>query len=276
MAEFSFIEITYDPFVSEKENVYKTLQQIGFVHRSQHAMDFVGFWALRKYIIMLREENTNTSPSVTGLGFIGDVNDITNIDAQLDPSSDFFKVENPNGLDTYIIQENQIGKSLEMCYNNIDSLTPSQRHLQQISGIKIIHNSPEMIAHYQTIGFTVESDTEKYTTLVSPSKRFSILCAKHKSEKITIVCDTEDVFQATAYFVANNFDLPEFQLIENENFGTKLNWKIHTYNCKAWGNENSYTIENMLEFTNADLIFRQRKNYLKIKEHTVDSYYESI
>ena len=74
----------------------------------------------------------------------------------------------------------------------------------------------------------------------------------------------------------DTFDLPEFELIQNENFGTKLNWKIHTYNCKAWGNENSYTIENMLEFTNADLIFRQRKNYLKIKEHTVDSYYESI
>ncbi len=277
MAEFSFIEITYDPFVSEKETIHNTLQRIGFTHRSQHAMDFVGFWALRKCILMLREDNIDSKPKVTGLGFIGDVDDITNLNAVLDPSSDFFKVENPNGLDTYIIQENQIGRSLEMCYNTIDATTPSPKHLQHISGIKIIHNSPEMIDHYETIGFTVESDTEKYTTLLSPSKRFSILCAKHKSEKVTIISDTQDVFQATAYFVANDFDLPEFELLEEDSdFGAKLNWKINTYNCKAWGNENSYTIENLLEFANADLIFRQRKNYLKIKEHTVDSYYESI
>ena len=133
-----------------------------------------------------------------------------------------------------------------------------------------------MIEHYETIGFTIENDTEKYTTLLSPSKRFSILCAKHKSEKITIISDTEDVFQATAFFIANEFDMPEFILPKESNFDSKLHWKIQTYNCKAWGNENSYTIENMLEFTNADLIFRQRKNYIKIKEDTVDSYYESI
>ena len=276
MAEFSFIEITYDPFTNKKEDVHKYLINLGFTHRSQHAMDFVGFWALRKCIVMLREENIDSDPKVTGLGFIGTVDDIINLDAQLDPSSDFFKVENPNGLDTYIIQENQIGRSLEMCYNSVDSLTPSHRHLQQISGIKIILNSPEMIEHYESIGFTVESDTEKYTTLLSPSKRFSILCAKHKSEKITIISDTEDVFQATAFFVANGLYIPEFKVPDDLKFGTKLNWKINTYNCKAWGNENSYTIENIIENTNADLIFRQRKNYIKIKEDTVDSYYESI
>lgn len=276
MAEFSFIEITYDPFVSEKKIVHETLSKLGFVHRSQHAMDFVGFWALRKCIIMLREDNIDTPPAVTGLGFIGSIEDITNLDAQFDPSSDFFKVANPNGLDTYIIQENQIGRSLEMCYNSIDATTPSQKHIQYVSGIKIVHNSLEMIKHYETIGFTIESDTDKYTTLLSPSKRFSILCAKHKSENVTIICDTEDIFQATAYFLANDFKIPEFELTEEADFGTKLNWKVQTYNCKAWGNENSYTIENMLKFENTDLIFRQRKNYLKIKEQTVDSYYEPI
>ena len=276
MAEFSFIEITYDPFINDKESVYDSLKRIGFTHRSQHAMDFVGFWSLRKCIIMLREDNTNTTPAVTGLGFIGDVDDITNLKAVLDTSSDFFKVENTNGLDTYIIQENQIGRSLELCYTSIDALTPSHKHLQHISGIKIVHNSPEMIEHYKTIGFTIENDTKKYTTLLSPSKRFSILCAKHKSEKITIISDTEDVFQATAFFIANQFDLPEFDIEKESKFDAKLHWKIQTYNCKAWGNENSYTIENMLEFNNMDLIFRQRKNYIKIKEDTVDSYYESI
>lgn len=48
MAEFSFIEITYDPFINDKESVYDSLKRIGFTHRSQHAMDFVGFWSLRK------------------------------------------------------------------------------------------------------------------------------------------------------------------------------------------------------------------------------------
>ena len=48
MAEFSFIEITYDPFNNEKKYVHDSLRKLGFTHRSQHAMDFVGFWALRK------------------------------------------------------------------------------------------------------------------------------------------------------------------------------------------------------------------------------------
>ena len=95
MAEFSFIEITYDPFINDKESVYDSLKRIGFTHRSQHAMDFVGFWSLRKCIIMLREDNTNTTPAVTGLGFIGDVDDITNLikNYKGNPKEDFDKLK---------------------------------------------------------------------------------------------------------------------------------------------------------------------------------------
>ena len=54
-----------------------------------------------------------------------------------------------------------------------------------------------------------------------------------------------------------------------------LVYKIKAYNCRAWGNEKSYTIENFIEgiAPNIDIIFRQRNQYLHIQETTLDSYY---
>ena len=56
----------------------------------------------------------------------------------------------------------------------------------------------------------------------------------------------------------------------------ELNHKIKGYNCKAWGNENSHTIENFVPGVtkDIDLIVRQRSKYIHILEETVDSYYE--
>lgn len=276
MAAFSFLEITYDPFISRQEDVYHRLESLGFVHRSQHAMDFVGFWSLGNCILMVREESIEATPRLSGIGFLGTVNDIDALDAEFDPSCDFFKVVNPNGLDTYIIQENQIKHSLELSYVVKDALTISNKQLKSISGIKIPFWSIEMIEHYEALGFKIVSDSDKYTTMLSQQNSFTLLCCKDKLEtKTTLICDTDDIFNATAYFFANGFELREFDIGNELNFGNKLNFKINSYNCKAWGTQNSYTIENILENVtpDVDIIFRQRKNYLKILEDTVDSYY---
>jgi len=165
---------------------------------------------------------------------------------------------------------------LELSYSVKDALTISNKHLKNISGIKIPFWSIEMIEHYEALGFKVVSDSDKYTTMLSKQNSFTLLCCKDKLEtKTTVISDTDDIFNATAYFFANGLELRQFNDTDNLNFGSKLNFKIDSYNCKAWGTKNSYTIENIIENVSPDIdiIFRQRKNYLKILEDTVDSYY---
>ena len=78
------------------------------------------------------------------------------------------------------------------------------------------------------------------------------------------------------YFLSVGLEPELFNHNVHENFGTKLNYKIRAYNCRAWGNEQSYTIENFIKVTpNIDIIYRQRNQYLHIQESTIDSYYES-
>ena len=55
----------------------------------------------------------------------------------------------------------------------------------------------------------------------------------------------------------------------------ELTHKIKGYDCVAFGKYNSYSIENYIpkEVFNANIIFRQRKQYVKLSETSLD-YYE--
>ena len=43
MAEFSFIEISYDPSVAKTDFVESNLKKLGFIHRTQHKSGSTGF-----------------------------------------------------------------------------------------------------------------------------------------------------------------------------------------------------------------------------------------
>ena len=68
----------------------------------------------------------------------------------------------------------------------------------------------------------------------------------------------------------------EFDDVNAGGFG-KLAHKITGYNCRAFGNQSSYSIENYVpaKELNVDIIFRTRKQYLKIQENTLD-FYEQV
>ena len=50
MAEYSFLEISYDPSVVPTEVVKTNLNKIGFIHRTQHKLGLTGFCNLHKCI----------------------------------------------------------------------------------------------------------------------------------------------------------------------------------------------------------------------------------
>ena len=62
-----------------------------------------------------------------------------------------------------------------------------------------------------------------------------------------------------------------------EPFG-RLAHKIKGYNVKAWGNEESHSLENVIPAVDnfpTDIIFRQRRQYLKINQYTLE-YYDNL
>jgi len=277
MADFSFLELSYDPDVYPTEKISEQLIQLGFVHRSQHKIDYVGFWSHKECIFLLRKVSNNKTPYISGIGLLGTVQDIDNLNAEFDSTCDFFKLKNNFGLDTYIIQENQIDPNIVDSYKIVDATTPSIKAFNNFTGIKIKSLSDEIKNHFVSLGFTFNDVSNNYGKLTSPNKKFTLMCEKNSTADNlvqTLLIDTHDVFKATAYFVSNNLDIPKFNTEPQNNFG-KLDFKINSYNCKAWGNENSYTIENFLKepIEGIDIIFRQRKQYLHIQETTLDSYY---
>ncbi len=279
MAEFSFIEISYDPSVVSPKVMNNQLSRLGFIHRTQHTYGPVGFWNLNNCIILLRSDDSKQSAHISGIGFNGNVEDIDRLDCKLDRDSDFFYIDNGNGLRTYILQEKQIhnvSPTLEASYKIVDNKTKSFKHLNYISGIKFNCHNQNLLEHYMAIGFKYTDVSENYGKLTCENNRFTIMLDKRETTNNvpTVICDTHDVFDATAYFVGVGVKLKRFNHQVHMNFGD-LNYKIKAYNCRAWGNEKSYTIENFIEgiAPNIDIIFRQRNQYLHIQETTLDSYY---
>lgn len=279
MAEFSFIEISYDPEVVTPKIMSNRLSKLGFIHRTQHCYGPVGFWNLNNCIVLLRSNDSKLPAHISGIGFNGTVEDIDNLNCKLDRDSDFFYIDNGNGIRTYILQEKQIhnvSPTLEASYKIVDNKTTSFKHLNYISGIKMNCHNDELISHYQKIGFKYTDVSKNYGKLTCENNRFTIMLDKRETTNNvpTVVCDTHDIFDATAHFVGVGIKLKTFNNNVHQNFGA-LNYKIRAYNCRAWGNEKSYTIENFIEgiAPNVDIIFRQRSQYLHIQETTLDSYY---
>ena len=282
MAEYSFLEISYDPSIIPTGVVKSNLSKIGFIHRTQHKSGLTGFWNLHKCIILLREEvNSGKSAHISGIGFNSTSLTIESTGATYDSTTDFYVADNSNGIKTYLLSEEQthhFNSNLAESYVSVDSDSATLKHLDYISGIKLNGHEVDTIEHYIKLGFKYKDVSENYGKLICENNRFTIMLDKRKgtNEISTIISDTHDVFDATAYFLSVGMEPELFNHNVHENFGTKLNYKIRAYNCRAWGNEQSYTIENFIKVTpDIDIIFRQRNQYLHIQESTLDSYYES-
>lgn len=282
MAEFSFIEISYDPDVTNTEHVESDLKRLGFVHRTQHYSGATGFWNLSNCIVLLRKDNSGRSACISGIGFNATGKNIEDLHAIYDDTTDFYVVDNGTGIKTYLLSEKQVdhyNSNLDDSYKIVDSETKTGKHLNYISGIKINGHDSNVIEHYTQLGFKYKDISDNYGKLVCENNRFTIMLDKRSGQNNipTIICDTHDVFDATAYFLSVGIEMETFNNDVHQNYGDKLNYKIRAYNCRAWGNEQSYTIENFIKgiAPDIDIIFRQRNQYLHIHETTLDSYYEA-
>jgi len=278
MASFGFLEYSYNPDVTDRESLCAQLNRLGFIHRSQHHSGLTGFWIQNSTIISLRETDEVVQPGISGIGLIVDRSVIDSIGATYDLANDMFYKHDGGGLRVLLITEMQLGTLLEQNYCVVDRKEYVSPGLEYASGMTYNCASKETVDFYLSLGFKITKTGNKYNVMVSSDNRYTILLNKnHNNNKVsTVICDTNDVFRTTSCYAVTGIDMRPFNIDHCKlDFGDKLNHKIAGYNCAAFGNRDSFTIENYIDhaLTNLNLIFRMRKQQLHITEQTLE-YYE--
>jgi len=278
--DYSFLEYSYNPELIQQETVEKRLNTLGFTKRTRNTSGAVTVWTQNLCILVLKEVQTDLS-GITGIGFNAKQDVIDKIGAMPDKDdTGMYVIDNCAGLRTLLMSEDDfkdLRKSLN--YTEQNATGGNENGLGYVSGIIYNCTDARMRDFYQEIGFRFTKTGDRYYTFMSANNRFSILMDMQKNDgKVpSIICDTDDVFNTTANFVSNKVPLKQFDINPNDlDFG-EMNHRIMGYNCNADGNDNSYTIENLIPEAapNLDIIFRQRKQYLNISETTLDTYYDA-
>jgi hypothetical protein len=277
--DFSFVE--YSAPLSLREYNTQRLGDLGFVPRVNHMLHDITLWCQNHTILMVKHTDTVVEPGISGLGFIADQHVIDDLEPDYDQEAGMFVTGDMGNLRILLAPVNDIlglQKTLEENYIMLDDQRHANPGLKYITGVRYNNCDPRMMDFYQDNGFSFTRSTDNYNTLISKNRRFSMMCNKlsNTGNVTTLICDTDDVFVSTAGFVASGVELAKYHnQTQNLNFG-KLNHKVVGYDCLAEGTEDSYSIENFIPeaLPNLDVIFRMRKRYMNIAEHTLDYHYE--
>lgn len=275
MSNFSFIEYTFNPDLEDPEYIYASLNKLGFIQRNSHVSGLYSMWTQNQSIILLRHSDEEKNFCITGLGIILSEEILEKYNAIYDLECSMHVIHDPNGMRVLAMPEKRLSKMIQHGYQIVDKKSYDTPGIEFFSGVIYNTVDPATMDFYQDIGFRFTKSSEKYNTLMSENNRFTILMNKTDSSGYidTVYTDTHDVFKTTRCYTAAGFDLKEYNLDrDNLNFGAALNHKIVGYNCAAFGNSNSYTIENCVKqpLPNVDLIFRTRKQYLHINEEVIE------
>lgn len=279
-AEYNFLEYSFNPVWLDPYTVEDRLADLGFTKRTSNADGSVCLYTQNLCIMLVRSCTSVTEPGITGIGLSSDIDTIRSTGAEYDEQTGTFLRKLGPSMRLLMVANNQFGNfgtsvSNQTLLSNGDVRT---NMLEYVSGA-IVGDVDRYVKDFMQddLGFKFTKSGDRYNVFMSPNNRFTLLMDKEKPNTPirSVVCDTEDVFMSTACFVGNGFQPKKFNLDGRKLKFGKMNHKIVGYNCLPIGDENSYTIENLIPDAaeGIDLIFRQRKQYLHIAEDTLDNYY---
>jgi hypothetical protein len=270
ITDFGFLEYTYNPVKFSEVGVFSALNDMGFSLFAEHQNSTVTVWNQGRSFILLRKDSDCDVPGISGIGLYTD---------QIQPG---LPQDNATGFSiTYDPEGNRVlffdsSIAEDQNYIRASKTKMPSNTFKNIAGVSLISQKPETEIFYQQLGFRKTKNRHNACTMVSSSNDFSIVLSEKISDNANncIVFDTQDVFYATSKFMLNKFNLKTFDLPKNQNFGD-LNYKIRGYNCLAFGNTESYSIENLcLEpLPNLDMIFRMRKQFLHLCPENLEMHY---
>lgn len=273
MADFSFIEYTYNPYEYTSETMEQYLTSLRYVKRTVNRSQTVSMWNHDLSIIMLREipeEKTGLS----GIGFFCNQETFEKLDyVFFDQDVNSHVSVMSNGLRLVLLDVNHNSNS------NFQEFTPVNENKQEDPYIHynsgIVTSGCDNFA-LEGLDFKVNSYSEDLNIFTSNNKRFTLINYDQPVFRNNIlICETKDVFKATSALSAKDHTL---KYVKNNNDFGSLTYKINSYNCSAFGNDKSYSIEQYVcnGLPNLDIILRMRKQYLTIKPHNLETYNECI
>lgn len=274
MYDAVFLEYRFNPGLDDYDELSDRLNRLGFAKRSEHSVSGVEVWLQGRAIILVHPDaEFKHSGSVMGLGIISEDHPMDLVDnVVLDHDTDFYVRECDNGFRFYFAETS----SLSDIYNTVDNQVKSSG-IFCFSGLVWETTDQDMLTILSKVAEKVEQ-SDKYTKYIFNNKFTVFVNSNNNNGSKLIISDSQDVFATTSFLVTRDVDLLHFEqcIDDGADFG-KLNHKIVGYNCRAFGNSGSYSIENYIKGNhfNTDILFRTRKQYVKIKEHTLD-YYDEI
>lgn len=275
MSNAVFLEYRYNPDINDYSSVSRRLNLLGFNKRSKHQTSGVELWVQSRAIILLKPDFLfSEQGQIMGLGTVSKDHPLDIMgDVFLDQDTDFYAKECDNGFKFYFTET----ESLTHLYKEVNDTKVKGSGINAIAGLVIDTDNSEVAHTLSKIAEKVEQ-SESYTKYVFANKFTVFLHTKNNSGVSVLITESSDVFATTSYLIARDVDLLKFdRCIDDEASYGQLDPMIVGYNCRAFGNGRSYSIENYIPMKdfNVDIVFRTRKQYIKIKESTLE-YYESI
>ena len=274
--DYSFIEYVYNPNRTNEAHIHQSLNALGFTQLSVHVNNISSLWYQNLCIIMLNKTTDDVEPCFAVIGFLSSDQVITDVFAKFNHDIEMHETCDPEGVRNILVlddrlNDNNLNQKYISTNNNHSVSTPV---FESIAGVVYDGYSESILDHYTKLGFRVTKQSDNYVTMVSQNNRFSILFdTKGTSHKIkTLIVDTKDVFQSTAYCVSKDITLKQFNInTKNKNNFEDFWGKINGYNCLAFGNSRSYTIENQAiePLPNINIIFRMRNKIIHISEESI-------
>ena len=273
MADAVFLEYWFNPERNPYQPIAERLETLGFTQRSKHAVSNVEVWVQARAILLLKPDYLfSLEGQIMGLGTVSKDHPMDTIEnIHLDEDTDFYARECDNGFKFYFTETD----SLTHLYKATNSAPQATSGINAFGGLVVDNTCPDFLEVLTNIVEKVEY-SEKYTKFIFKNK-FTIFVKADTGYGVTlVVAESVDVFSTTSFITARGVRTVKFDESDTSKFG-ELSHKIIGYNCKPFGNEHSYSIENYIpkQNLNVDIVFRSRKQYIKIKQDTLD-YYDSI
>lgn len=273
MTNAVFLEYRFNPEREPYQPLFDRLTKLGFTQRSKHSVSNVEVWVQARAILLIHPDYLFSQPGqIMGLGTVSKSHPMDELPGvYLDELTDFYAKECDNGFKFYFTET----ESLTHLYKVTNSAPAVSSGITAFGGLVISSTNKDIKDTLEVIAEKVEK-SDKYSKYIFKNK-FTIFLKEDSDEGVELlVSETVDVFSTTSYISARDIRTVQFEDVDVSKFGSMAH-KIKGYNCKPFGNEHSYSIENYIpkEDFNVDLVFRSRKKYIKIKEDTLD-YYDSI
>jgi hypothetical protein len=267
MAVYCFLEYTYDDQEYPEDAMSAIFDSMGFSKNAKTECGNVTVWTQDLAIIFVRKTSGTGFNGLSGMGI--SVNKLPD-NLEIDTVTKLPYEIDSQGLKVFFVPQNISSDfSLDANFQKEHSyLSKEQEPLHKISGVVICcSNLEEAQSFYRELGFSTGKMNDVIPNLTCSNNLFTVVFRETKNTNSIshAIFETHDVFNATLYYTVKDFDVVNFILDMYDSFG-ELNYKINGYNCVAYGNQDSYVIENVCKdaLPNMNMIFRMRKQYLPL------------